>query len=439
MALPYLAPPASLAQAFGIEASAAVPLTRPQAQDFGWGGSISGMVVMPLSEVISGGARLQGLWLSDRDRELGRNRRQPGIGSAMALYALARLHPWGGADLGRRFFVEFGAGAGVTGKLLRFTWQGAIGYGFPLGQEVGVAPLVRYSQVVQGTDPLEERDARIALFGVELMWGSRFVTEPGGVPQVMVEAPLDSDADGVPDDRDACVDSPEDVDGFQDADGCPDLDDDQDGVPDSADACVQLPEDLDGFEDEDGCPDEDNDQDGLVDAQDSCPQEPETVNGNLDEDGCPDEGLIEFKRDRVVLEEQVLFEVDRSRVRSAARPVLSAVVRLQRQHPEWLRVRIEGHADVRGEEGRNLQLSERRAQRVRAALVKLGMDPELVVAQGFGSSRVRDTGKSAEAHRRNRRVEFVVISTRPVRSEPPSAGAPASATRGGSTAGEVKP
>ena len=63
---------------------------------------------------------------------------------------------------------------------------------------------------------------------------------------------------------------------------------DGDGIVDARDKCPDDPEDRDGFEDEDGCPDPDNDRDGILDVQDKCPNEPETKNGFHDEDGCPD-------------------------------------------------------------------------------------------------------------------------------------------------------
>lgn len=65
-------------------------------------------------------------------------------------------------------------------------------------------------------------------------------------------------------------------------------DQDGDGIPDDADKCPSEPEDKDGFEDEDGCPDPDNDHDGIPDDKDLCPNAPETFNGFEDEDGCPD-------------------------------------------------------------------------------------------------------------------------------------------------------
>src|SRR5262249_978855 len=75
----------------------------------------------------------------------------------------------------------------------------------------------------------------------------------------------DRDHDGIPDDVDKCPDQPEDFDGYQDTDGCPDLDNDGDGIPDVQDQCPNQAEDLDGFEDSDGCPDLDNDKDGILD------------------------------------------------------------------------------------------------------------------------------------------------------------------------------
>ncbi|HMV67833.1 MAG TPA: OmpA family protein [Myxococcota bacterium] len=98
----------------------------------------------------------------------------------------------------------------------------------------------------------------------------------------------DNDGDGVLDAADACRGEPEDVDGFRDDDGCPDLDNDGDGVPDVSDGCPLDPEDLDGFEDADGCPEYENDGDGIPDDKDLCRDDPEDFDGFEDEDGCPD-------------------------------------------------------------------------------------------------------------------------------------------------------
>ena len=98
----------------------------------------------------------------------------------------------------------------------------------------------------------------------------------------------DNDGDGVNDTDDKCPNDAEDKDEDRDDDGCPDVDDDSDGVSNLDDKCPAEAEDKDGFEDEDGCPDPDNDKDGIKDAADKCPNAAETRNGFKDDDGCPD-------------------------------------------------------------------------------------------------------------------------------------------------------
>jgi outer membrane protein OmpA-like peptidoglycan-associated protein len=99
---------------------------------------------------------------------------------------------------------------------------------------------------------------------------------------------LDNDLDGISDRNDNCPNAPEDKDGFKDEDGCPDLDNDGDSLVDIKDQCPNVAEDLDGFEDIDGCPDLDNDKDGISDSKDKCPNELEDFDGFQDDDGCPD-------------------------------------------------------------------------------------------------------------------------------------------------------
>jgi OOP family OmpA-OmpF porin len=98
----------------------------------------------------------------------------------------------------------------------------------------------------------------------------------------------DTDGDGVDDSRDSCPSEAEDLDDYEDEDGCPEADNDGDEMPDATDRCPNEAEDVDGHEDEDGCPDTDNDGDGIADGYDSCPNDAEDMDGDRDEDGCPD-------------------------------------------------------------------------------------------------------------------------------------------------------
>ena len=100
----------------------------------------------------------------------------------------------------------------------------------------------------------------------------------------------DSDGDGIFDEKDGCPSEAEDLDGFEDQDGCPDPDNDNDGFTDLYDQCPNEPEDINQYEDDDGCPDgqRDLDKDGIADPIDDCPQDPEDRDGFSDGDGCPD-------------------------------------------------------------------------------------------------------------------------------------------------------
>ena len=66
-------------------------------------------------------------------------------------------------------------------------------------------------------------------------------------------------------------------------------DKDGDGIPDDVDQCPEDPEDKDGFEDSDGCPDVDNDDDGIIDKLDACPNVAGVETSDPTTNGCPAE------------------------------------------------------------------------------------------------------------------------------------------------------
>src|SRR3569833_2369237 len=111
---------------------------------------------------------------------------------------------------------------------------------------------------------------------------ARFFVSVGFAPDIR-----DSDGDGIENSRDKCPLVPEDKDGFQDEDGCPDDDNDADRRPDAVDKCPNAAEDIDGFEDDDGCPDLDNDKDGIPDLQDMSQEQDERGRRPFPKDGCP--------------------------------------------------------------------------------------------------------------------------------------------------------
>jgi peptidoglycan-associated lipoprotein len=70
-------------------------------------------------------------------------------------------------------------------------------------------------------------------------------------------------------------------------------------------------------------------------------------------------------------------------------------------------IELAGHADERGTEEYNLQLSQKRAASVKKYLVDLGVPANRMKTVGYGENKPADNASSEEAWAANRRVEFV--------------------------------
>lgn len=155
-----------------------------------------------------------------------------------------------------RPFAVFGGGTpiGLSGNTDVFSnhilGEGFVGGGVVIDTGKGFALRVdaRLS-FLPGEDPPVAIEGEVGV-GVTIPLGARRATR--GTGEVIA---ADRDRDGVLDTKDQCPDRPEDRDGVEDEDGCPDIDNDMDRVLDIADACPLQPEDYNGFEDDDGCPD----------------------------------------------------------------------------------------------------------------------------------------------------------------------------------------
>jgi outer membrane protein OmpA-like peptidoglycan-associated protein len=256
--------------------------------------------------------------------------------------------------------------------------------------------------------------------------------KPGPEAAIIVIEKLDRDGDGVPDLEDRCPDVP----GPRENQGCPVAkDSDGDGIPDDIDRCPLDPEDFDGFQDEDGCPDPDNDGDGIVDKIDACPNTPGPLSNRgcpvMDRDGdgvpddvdrCPDEpgpppdgcprkySLVEVKKDRIGIKQQVHFQTARWAIMPDSLALLDQVVQVLRDYPR-MRVSVEGHTDSVGGDASNMNLSQARAESVRTYLEAKGIAADRLEAVGYGSTRPIASNKTDKGRGQNRRTEFRIIST----------------------------
>ncbi len=244
--------------------------------------------------------------------------------------------------------------------------------------------------------------------------------------------PPDTDGDGINDELDKCPTEAEDIDGFQDEDGCPDPDNDGDGILDANDGAPNDPEDMDGFQDEDGVPDPDNDGDGIADTDDKCPNDaglaeldgcpdpdrdgdgvPDRIDncpdepGTVENKGCQEKQLVEIKEDKLEILEKVYFKTGSHRIRARSFGLLDQVAQVITAHPEIHMVQVEGHTDSRGALRYNMRLSQRRADAVVKYLVRKGVSQDRLVAKGFGPTKPIVPGAQTQTElAQNRRVEF---------------------------------
>jgi len=70
---------------------------------------------------------------------------------------------------------------------------------------------------------------------------------------------------------------------------------------------------------------------------------------------------------------------------------------------------IEGHADNTGKADYNVELSRRRAESIRDALVEFGVSADRLVAEGYGSNFPVASNDTPEGREQNRRVEIVIL------------------------------
>jgi outer membrane protein OmpA-like peptidoglycan-associated protein len=366
-----------------VEAPVAIPISEPLRDRFGLGTMPALSAALPVGQWTLLGMRLRCGFLSNGPAPSNRAIKDPGLGGLGVMSVLARFRPLASRypdSHARGPWIELAAGFGLTGDRARAVGEAGAGWNF---RQWGVTfgPSLRYLQVVQPANDLDSSDAKIVLAGLEFALYDAH--EPPEAPSATLAEPVVAKAKA------------------SDRDG--------DGIPDDLDKCPDQPEDKDGFEDQDGCPDPDNDKDGILDKDDACPNEPETVNGFEDEDGCPDSAPIVVKENRILLTHHLLFDTNRARVNAEARPALAAVFNLWKQHPEWDHLVVDGYADRRGPDGYNYWLSHRRAQRAIRVLIEMGFPAEKLRVRSFGHRQLRVPGETEEADRQNRRVEFVIV------------------------------
>jgi hypothetical protein len=103
----------------------------------------------------------------------------------------------------------------------------------------------------------------------------------------------------------------------------------------------------------------------------------------------------------------ILFDFDRSNVRTDERDTINQIVQFMKEHPTF-EVGLEGYADPRGTDAYNQALSERRVKAIRDALVASGAVKDGIRIGAEGEKHRNCSEDTEGCFQKNRRVEVFV-------------------------------
>ena len=207
------------------------------------------------------------------------------------------------------------------------------------------------------------------------------------------------------DEQDACPNVPGVADDDPTRNGCP-PDRDGDGVIDAQDACPDVPGVISVDPAQNGCP-PDRDGDGILDGEDACPDAPGVANADPKKHGCP---LVVVTDKEVVILEKVEFDLNKATIKPVSDPLLDQVAKILKDHPELTKIEVQGHTDSQGPGLYNKQLSQRRADAVKEALVSRNVDAGRLTSKGFGEDVPIASNDTEEGRAQNRRVQFKIVA-----------------------------
>ncbi len=127
--------------------------------------------------------------------------------------------------------------------------------------------------------------------------------------------------------------------------------------------------------------------------------------------------------DRVDIRDKVFFDLDSATIKPESFRILDDVAATLENHSELRLVEVQGHTDDQGAEDYNQELSQRRAEAVRKYLIGQGVEPDRLVARGYGESQPLQPGTTEEAREVNRRVVFHILAG-PSEDDGPRRGGP---------------
>lgn len=323
-------------------------------------------------------------------------------------------------------YATVGGGYVWMGDFGTATFNGGLGINFWFSENIGLNLETKYKHTFESAiiQHFQHSLGVVLKFGGTDTDGDGVYDKFDACPEVFGLAEYkgcpDSDSDGIIDSKDDCPNTA----GLATLNGCPDAD--GDGIADKDDACPNAK----GTKANNGCPDTDGD--GLIDKNDTCPEVagpaankgcpwPDTDgDGVLDKDdncvdqagpasnnGCPEISPVEVAK----LEElfkTVYFDSGKSDIKNNTVSVLDEAAAIMTKY-STAKFSISGFADSTGSKKRNLELTEERANSVKAYLVSKGVSSSNLTAKGFGEDMPIASNNTRSGRSQNRRVEVKLV------------------------------
>ena len=109
------------------------------------------------------------------------------------------------------------------------------------------------------------------------------------------------------------------------------------------------------------------------------------------------------------IKEKIFFKTGKEEIEERSYELLNEIVGILSRHSEIEVVHIEGYTDNQGAAETNKKLSQDRANAVRSYLIQKGVEPERLVAIGYGEEKPIDSNDTEKGRANNRRVVFSII------------------------------